>query len=109
MQCAGAGGQQCQPVAEYVARCHGALQATFDRFYPPGVDGNVLGGRAERDQQGKQRQLCQVAARVGECHAGQTGGDGDLGCQHPAATLAEYTGQQREWQAVNNRRPEDLD
>ena len=106
---AGAGDQQRHPVAEHVAGGHRPLQQAVHRLDAVSVDSDVLGGRAECDQQREDRDLLQVRLRVAHGHPCKAQGNQELGRQHPGTPFTQPPGQEKNRRPVHHRRPEHLD
>ena len=103
------GQDHSQPVAQLVGRRHGALQIIGHGLNAPGIDTDVLRGRREGDQQGSQYQQGQLCPRVVAGHQPQPNKHPDLGEQHPATALSQPVGQKRQSQAIDQRRPGELE
>ncbi len=105
---AGAARDQRGPIAELIGGDHRALLVERRGLDAPGVDRDVLGRGAEGEEQRTERDLRDSARRLAAREVQQREADADLGKQHPAATLSEPGVQQRQLQAVYDRRPQEF-
>ena len=103
------GQDQGHAVAEGVGRGQQPeLVGVLGGLDPPGVDGGVLGRRADRGDRRCEHEPAEAEHRVDQGHAEQPGGDDHLADDHPAAP-ASQTADQRRLDAVDDRAPDELD
>ena len=99
----------CDAVAELVDG-----REKFDRCLlirdidPPSVDGNILRRRRKRSDHSKDRESADIRRRVGRGETGE-GSDHHRLAKHDPALPPPDALKDRQWQPVNNRRPQELE
>ena len=97
------------PVAPLIRCRHRALLGNRRRFDAPGVDGNVLRGRREADENRKDRYRAETAGWIGTRHEPEPQHDEPLAHQHPRPAMTQPAGENGDWRPVDERRPEKLE